>query len=71
MKRPPTIKTLRRRFGDEGFAANLVILANRARRSRKRKEALRALIRLNTPEHDSDFIYHTARAASKELNKTR
>lgn len=69
MKRPPTIKTLRRRFEDEGFAANLVILANRARRSRKRKEALRALVRLNTPDHDSDFVYHIARAAYKELHK--
>lgn len=69
MKRPPTIKTLRKRFGDEGFAANLAILANRSRKSRKRKEACRALVRLNTPPSESDFVYHLGRAAYKELHK--
>lgn len=63
------IRTLRRIFSDEAYANNLAILANRSRKSRKRKEACRALVRLNTPPSESDFVYHLGRAAYKELHK--
>ena len=69
MKRTPTIRTLRRIFSDEAYAHNLAILANRSRKSRKRKEAYRALVRLNNPPSESDFVYHLGRAAYKELHK--
>lgn len=69
MKRPPTIRTLRRIFSDEPYAAMLAALANRSRKSRKRKECYRALIRLNTPPSESDFIYFTAMAAATQLYK--
>ena len=47
----------------------LAALANRSRKSRKRKECYRALIRLNTPPSESDFIYFTAMAAATQLYK--
>ena len=67
MKRPPTIRTLRLIFSDEPYAAMLVAMINKTRKSRKRKEYLRALIRLNTPPSESDFIYFTAMTAATQL----
>ncbi len=69
--RPPTIGKLRGALGEEGYALGLASLARCARRSRKRKEALRALVRLNTPPSDSDFIYFLGKQAQEVLHKPR
>ena len=69
-KRPPKIKTLRRIFcTDEPYAHQLAVLANKHRKSRKRKECYREIIRLNTPDHESDFVYFLAKTAEKWLHQ--
>lgn len=70
MKRPiATTRIIRSGIGDSGIVAILMAMASWTRKSRKRKEYYRHVVRVAKldPEQSDDFIYFAATAASMAL----
>ena len=62
MKRPKTTAWLRSQLSDSVYAWSLIAQMRRTRKSRKRKEYIRAFIRLAEQRFEDDFIYFTGKA---------
>lgn len=70
MKRPiATTRIIRSGIGDSGIVAILMAMAGRTKKSRKRKEYFRHVIRIAKldPDQADDFIYFAATAASMAI----
>ena len=68
MRRPSTVSYVRRKCSDEAFVAIMFQMAMRARKSRKAKEYLRAVIRTWKADVDErDFIYFCGKFAAQIL----
>ena len=68
MKRPKTTAWLRSQLSDSAYACALITQLRSTRKSRKRKEYIRAFIRLAEQRSEEDFLYFTGKTVRDILH---
>lgn len=68
MKTPQTVSRLRANLSDSPYVTALIYQITHAKKSRKRKEYLRALIRVANERQEDDFIYFSGNDADELLH---
>lgn len=68
MKTPQTVSHLRANLSDSPYVASLLYQITHAKKSRKRKEYLRAIIRLADQRQEDDYFYFCGKFADELLH---